>query len=718
MVPLTFGSGLDRLSGAAVVDPSAHVDLRNVYLSRGRLETRRGLPTLAAPFGTDVLAVVPVRKTGLSAVVLYDASSRVVKLYSYDGATTFSLVGTLWTVDVAVAGHLPRVSIAEVYSQLVIAHDEPLFQYRGNTKAFDVTASTVGDLSLNLDRAGSNPVKFRGVAKHLAYLVGWGYGTASDPDRAETFRVSMPGDPLTFVPEHYFIVGSQGDPIIGGRPLVQDDVTAGGFAIGKDAEWWLMFGTSRADFGIRSMDSEFGLLTSRAHASHVGEVFFWSASGPRSTTGGPSVDLGLPLDLSGPLPDAAAATNDRGFAWVDPVENEVVFCFGTFAYVLHLKDTPRRWSYRTFGVELNAVGFLFPANGTGKLNPIVPTIGTVTTTAPTYLPGFDVPTVTVPWTLAGSATGTEKVEVWVRHELFGDFTHLIRGSWVLASTVAASALTTTFTVPYYMTHYDVAVRVIAGNTPGAGYTGTPDTWPDGARSFIVTAGAITTFDLGGLWERRSATVHGVPFTYVGPGCTETVAGITAVDHPELTFTYEQSVDAGSTWQQHAAGSYRYTPPLAGSVHGNNDKLLTIRYRLTVSGPSASAGPTSGTADIVLAPGAPTISLIAANTGELQFDRDVHPVTVVVGTHGGEIQVRVRHDPDGSWSPTYTVPGGVVEAVCLLDNTGGLDDVRVEATTHLSFSASGLPPGAAAGVGTFGVQSVDDYSTTTVATASF
>lgn len=700
---IPFGAGLDRLSGAAVVDSGSFADLRNVHLARGRMELRRGLASQALPWGTDCIAVAPVKKTGLAAIVIYDSVSKDVRLYSFDGATTFSLVGTLWTINAAVTSHVPRVSIAEVYSQVFIAHEEPLFQYRGATKVYDVTASTLADFKLNLDRKTPAAVKFRGVAKHLSYLIGWGYGTATNPDCPETLRISAPGDPTSFSPEHYFLIGSPSDPIIAGTPLVRDNPNAGGFAIGKDAEWWRLAGYDRTTFGIVPLEPDFGLITSRMHVDVEGELFFWSLHGPRSTTGGPSVDLTPPLDLPGPLPDASAATNDRGFAWYDPTEGEVIFCFGTFAYVLHLKDTPRRWSYRQFGVELNSAGFLFPATGTGKLNLISALIGVVTATAPTYLPGDDNPTFTIPWTLSGAGAGNESVEVWARHAAIGLVVSPDDGSWKNLGTFAATALTGTVTVPYYLTSFDLAIRVVAAGTPGAGFTATdPDTWPATARATKISAGAITTFITSGLWERRSPINHGKPFTYVGPGAS-------LVGHPELAFKYEQSIDAGGSWHQHAAGTYQSTP-LVGSQHGNADRptpvsITTVRYRLTVIGPSATLGPTSGTSDVVLAPGAPTISTIGVNTGDLQFGLDLHSVVVDVGTHGGPVEVRGRHDPDGTWSPTYTVPGGNVEVVIRLDNTGGADDVRIEAVTHIQQGFH--TPG--------GTSDPGDYSETTVLT---
>jgi hypothetical protein len=680
---IPYGRGLDRLSGTAVVDPSSQVDLRNVYLAPGRMELRRGLGSgVSVGWGTDVIGICPARKTGLLALVVYDSATRGVRLYSFDG-TTMSLVGALWTIDAAVASHLPRVLMADVYDKIFIAHDEQNFQYRNTTKVFTVTDSAVADLTLNLDRIAPQAVKFRGVVRHLSYLVGWGYGTASDPNRPETVRISAPGDPTNFTPEHYFNVGARSDPILAAGPVIVGESAQ--LVLGKQDECWRLVGYDRQSFGVIPLDTSYGFLTSRGHVTVEGELFMWSLQGPRSTIGGPTKDLSLPLDLTGTLPDPAAQPSDDGFAWYDPDEQEVVFCFGAWAYVLHLRDGQRRWSYRSFGRSLSSAGLLFSSTGTGTLSFITATMGVVTTAAPTYTPGDDLPKFTVPWTLSGAGTGNEKVELYGRAELFGTPGHFVVSGWKKLGEATASALTMTVTIPYFMTNFELAIRVVSGGTPGAGFTNSSqcDTWPAFARSSKVSAGTISSFNITGLWERRSPTIHGQPFTYVGPGST-------GGSHPELSFVYEQrtrtTTDGGATWSAwsawgpHAAGTY--STPLTGSVHTNADRLVQAEYRLTVSGPSASTSQVTAASTATLAPLPPSIVSIDTDSGELTGIRHLHPVVVAAGAHGGNIEVRGYHTPDGSWSPTYTVPGGSVELVAPLDNTGGADNLAIEARTRI------------------------------------
>lgn len=687
-ISFPMGGPLDRFTGTPVAVQGTQVDLRNASVGPGRLALRTGPATgTAVGFGTDVIGVESIRKTGALAVVIYDSGSRVVKLYVYDGVS-MSLVNTLWTIPAPVAGHLPRVAMADVYDHIFIAHEEQDFSNRQTTKVYDVSSSVVGDFQLNLDRTGPAATKFRGVARHLSYLIAWGYGTQADPNRPEVLRISMPGDPLNFVPEHYFLVGARGDPIIGGRTLSGDGERAM-FVVGKGDQWYRLFGYDRATFGVVPMDMVYGLRTSRAHVAVNGELYAWTNQGPRSSTGGPLADLSLPLDLNGPLPDASAAITDDLFAWYDPTEQEVVFCTGAWAYVLHLKDKQRRWSYKQLGRTLNCAALLVTATGTGSLTFVTATIGAVTTAPPTYGPGSDTPTFTVPWTLSGAVT-TEQVEVWGQPEVFGRPGHVVFSAWTKLGTFAASALTGTVSIPYYLTNYTLAVRIVKAGSPGIGFTNTPDAWPSFARTTKVSAGTITTFVTTGLWERRTPTEHGQPFDYVGAGAFD------PTHHPELTYFYEQSVDAGAHWTPHADGYY--FQPLAGSIHQNADKLAVVRYRLTLIGPSASSSVSSATADVTLAPGPPTITLIKPDTGELLAGRHLHPVFVTPGTHGGPIVVRGRHDSNGSWSVDYTVPSGEVDVVALTDNSAGSGDLHVEAYTMIGDDVSTTVSQTGTGVG--------------------
>ncbi len=687
-VSIPFGGGLDRFSGTTVAVNGTELDLRNVSLGPGRVELRVGPATgVVAGFGTDVIALHELRKTGTQAVVVYDAPTRVVKLILFDG-TTMSNVGTLWTLDVSLAGHLPRVSVADLYDHLFLAHEEQDYAHRGRTKVIDVSASSIADFKVNLDRTAPAETYFRGVDRHLNYLLGWGFGNQADGNRPEILRIGMPGDPLSMTPEHYFIVGARGDPIIGGQTISADGERAL-YAIGKADQLYRLVGYDRQTFGVLPADMRYGFRTSRALVVVNGTLYAWTVQGPRSSTGGPLADMSLPLDLNGPLPDPSAAITDDLFAWYDPDDQEVVFCTGAWGFVLHLKDGQKRWSYRQYGRVLNAAGSLTPATGTGSLSFVTATIGSPSSSAPGYGPGADQPTVTVPWTLSGSVT-TEQVELYGRSEVFGRPGHVVLSQWVKLGTALASSLTVTAKVPYYLTSFDLAIRVVKNGTPGAGFTDTfADNWPAFARATVVSAGTIASFGITGLWERRTPTNHGQPFAYLGPGSS-------GAPHPELSYTYEQSIDGGSTWQQHADGTY--FAPLGGSQHANTDRLLDVQYRLKVNGPSASTSPSSATSHAVLAPGVPVITSISPDTGELLAGRHLHPVFVTPGTHGGPIEVRARHLTDGSWSVSYTVPAGEVDAVVLTDNTSGSGDIFVEAFTHIDDDVSSVVSQTGTGLG--------------------
>jgi hypothetical protein len=351
---LTFGEGIDRHSGASLADPHSFSDLRNVLLRRGAADVRKGLAqvySLNDGVGnmTDVLlnAIMEVTRTNID--VGYRSASKKFQLFENN-----ALIDTIATV--AATPTSLRYFSAEVNGITFLAHDQPYDTTRIRTRYYAASSGAVTDLTADLNNvSGAQPVEFRGVMAYLNYLVGWGYGTFTDNPREEIVRVSLPGEPLVFKPEHYFIVGARGAPVLNCLPV------GGRLLVFKATKIFPIVGTNRANFGVLpASDPDYGLAGSRlACLGPGGDCYFWSQFGPRMTTGGPSTDLALPLRLDAPEPSdlvASGAASD-GFAQYIPGFERIRFIFGRRCYTLHLKDPSRpRWSYDEFGVPIRSAG--------------------------------------------------------------------------------------------------------------------------------------------------------------------------------------------------------------------------------------------------------------------------------------------------------------------------------------------------------------------------
>lgn len=372
-VLLPFGGGLDRGSGAFIVEPGSFTDLRNVHLARGRVRVRRGLTAKGGGIegATDILAVSPIRGTQRSLIVAYSSVTRqawvvtaIIDPTTQNVTLTTVPGATLWTLSSQAP--FPRVVVADSFGKAFIAHDEANYQYRQPIKVYDQAQAIVSDLTLD---GGAVPMPLRGVARHLQYLVGWGYGfddngPPSQRNRAECFRFSLPGDPAKWDANWYMLIGQRGEPILGGGSL------PAGFLVGKENELHLITGTNPASFDSRVADPFFGMVAAGAGIV-VGERFyFWSAEGPRVSTGGESVAIGdHELNLRGALPDAVLAETDYRscFAVYRPEENEIEWCFPvpgrgvTWGYAIHLDDVEelgQRWTYRPYSQALRCAGML------------------------------------------------------------------------------------------------------------------------------------------------------------------------------------------------------------------------------------------------------------------------------------------------------------------------------------------------------------------------
>jgi hypothetical protein len=516
-LPIPWGEGIDRSSGAMAIAPGAFRDLRDVHLGNGRTELRLGLPRLKLlPSGDMVLGVWPIRAQGLAAAAVYDIASRTVSLYVIDATgTAEAFIGTLFTISTAAASP-PSLIGAASYDKLLIAHDEPVYAERQPTMVYTPLDGVITPLLADFAReGGAFPVKFRGVATHLNYIVGWGYGqhntnpAIESEDRPETLRISDPGEPTVFIPEHYFLVGMQGDPIVGAGQVAQR------LAIFKAAEAYQLVGYDRPTFGIQPLDPQHGLLASKLHVSVSGALFFWSLAGPRVMAGDGSTDLAEPLGLTGPAPDplAVATPPEQGFAYYDRDRDEVIFVFGQWGYVLHLAGA-QRWSYRKFGVGLACAGRIYLGGTTVIAPPPGVEVGVASYIDPTYVPGDADPKFYVPWTWSSASAG-QRAEVWLKES--------VGGTWALRANVPAANGFAIVAEPNgtFLANYDIQVRFTQFGIPAPGYEGSdPDLWPSDSLVTVLAIGTPAFFSPG-RFHRYSPTEVGFNAGILrGPGVNQ------------------------------------------------------------------------------------------------------------------------------------------------------------------------------------------------------
>ncbi|KKL57496.1 hypothetical protein LCGC14_2234810, partial [marine sediment metagenome] len=165
--------------------------------------------------------------------------------------------------------------------------------------------SPLVELTADLDGAGDAPVYFRGVTRHLNYVIGWGFGTATEQSRPEIVRVSLPGQPTVWSPDHFIIAGVRDDPVLLCESL---GTIPSPLAVFKETETYQIFGYDRRTFGIRRIDDIYGIAAARLAVTVNGICYFWSLEGPRATDGSnPSRDLAWPLDLDAPAPATLVA---------------------------------------------------------------------------------------------------------------------------------------------------------------------------------------------------------------------------------------------------------------------------------------------------------------------------------------------------------------------------------------------------------------------------
>ena len=659
-LPIPWGEGIDRASGAMAISPSAFRDLRNVKLGQGRTEMRKGYARLALlPFGDMTLGVWPIRASGLSAVALYDTPTRTVALYVVDSTgTSTALVGTLLTVP-AGAVSPPSLVGAASYDRLLIAHDEPVYSQRQPTMVYSPNEGTISPLMADLAREGTTyPVKFRGVARYLSYIVGWGYGQHNNnpaieqEDRPETLRISDPGEPTVFDPEHYFLVGMQGDPIIGVSLVAQK------LAVFKAAETYQLVGHNRPTFGILPLDPEHGLLASKlVVAVGRGTSYFWSLAGPRVMDGSGSIDLAEPLGLAGAPPDALATATavEQGFAYYDRDEQEVLFVFGQWAYVLHLNGDGVRWSYRKIGVALLCAGIIY-VGGTAVLTPPPGVeVGTPSEVDVSFLPGDADPKFYVPWGWA-SATPGQRAEVWIKEKP--------GGTWAMRANVPASNGFATASVPdgKFLAEYDIQVRFTQFGIPTPGYEGNdPSLWPASSLVTLTHFGKPAFFSPGRFFRFSPTEVGFITGRILGPGVNQTTPA-----------TYVWEIDYTTDLVTWTPLTLAATPPwgelrLPNSEAGNG---VFFRARATrVGAPVTGAYIATGIKYVKPEPPTGVAVSESNNPGGPNDDTDGHTVTWAapapvdaVAPSDGPYDIRARHYDTlafiGPWSGIESVGFGV------------------------------------------------------------
>ncbi len=479
--PLIFGAGLDRTSGLGLLDPNMFRDIRNVELQEGRARVRDGMTEMTAlslgGLGVTPMTDVPwlgtFREFAQGVAVGYESVSRKLQLFLMASTGLNPIYKAEWGTLHADVGR-PIVHGAESYKKLILAHDWAKVTQRLQTTVFDGTATT--GLTANLDGLGVNPVKFRGVVSHLGYVIGWGFESNSVPDAPHFIRVSMPLQPTVFEGTDYWLAGSPTEPVLHVVPLGENALAF------KQTQIYALVGYDRRTFAIVPIDPRFGLAGPRLWAVADGAVHFWSLEGPRVTRGGPSEDMAIPLDLTGPEPeDLAAAGEAQGaFACFKSDKRLIEFHFGKRCYVLHLRN-PRnpRWSYRENGVELRCAGLFYQGSATSSAPAGHPEIGTPTATTGK---------ITVPVTYV-TADGDESIELWmqagagawvmVRNEMIDN---LVGDTFVLGAADGVE--------PGGVVH-NIAVRFRRGLSYTTGYAGSdPALWPAASVDSATTlAGA-------------------------------------------------------------------------------------------------------------------------------------------------------------------------------------------------------------------------------------
>jgi hypothetical protein len=220
VVPVPFGAGLDRATGALATNPASFWDLRNVILKDDKLEVRGGLTQSGALLTAvgDVVGIFPFRAIKAAVAVGYNRTTRQLTVWRLDATGGWIENLGVWATLIPGAELAqPIVVAAEHKGLLFLAHDEPLYNFRAQTHYFNpalpVGAQLVG---LTADFNGDSineAVYFRGVRQYLSYMWGWGHGAESRPNAPEVVRFSEGAAPTTWPKNYYFIAGAADEAV-------------------------------------------------------------------------------------------------------------------------------------------------------------------------------------------------------------------------------------------------------------------------------------------------------------------------------------------------------------------------------------------------------------------------------------------------------------------------------------------------------------------------
>lgn len=427
---------MDRATGGPSENPTSFADMRNIVYFPGAVRLRPGLGASVATLGDPVVCSVGVFQAyGLLVWVIFDPVTLDVNVVQTNlQGQSETAVGTFGVLDPS-AQNPPRFTFAESYGILVIAHDEPNVAYRFDTYRFDPadTGNEWDTIEADLDGTGAAAVQFRGVVTHLGAVWGWGYGSASDPDRPEVLRRSDPADPTVYVAEQYIQFGARLDPIIGCAPVQSS------LAVFKGSSWYRLDGNTAATYSPQLVDPVIGLVSAQSVQNIQGTLYWWSPYGPRSTTGGATIDISGPLDLTGPLPADLPPLGPPiyGFTYYSPDNQKLGFAFpdpdgaeGTVAYCLSLQG-PLRWSLDQIGRTVLCAVLASTGQTSIAIDP-----GYADNVTVDGAQGDSVASATIGWTNE-ECVGDEVVEIWGS---------MNSGPWTLLTTVPVNLVTSPQTV--------------------------------------------------------------------------------------------------------------------------------------------------------------------------------------------------------------------------------------------------------------------------------
>jgi hypothetical protein len=543
-ISLPMGMGLDRATGRTVIRPGAMRDLRNVYLFDGKILVRRGMEETATFVDdegdpcTHIMGGGPQRTERVGIVIGYRQPTGKVFIYRTTSLGTVpERLDVLHPVDglqrhwfaLAPNSAPPTFEVTDSYGRLFMAHAHPTITGRAPTVYYDPGA--VPPIQpLRAGWADDAPIYFRGVRRHLNYLLGWGWGTP-DEDRPERVRVSNPGEPLTFEEPSYWTVGQRGEPVLA--------VVAGRRAIAhKESDTHVLLGTSQADFGVEIIDADYGVPAHRLALPWRGGSLFWSAEGPRwINTDGPSIDMALPLDLEGFEPEDLVVSGDiaLGFAVHLPARRIVEFIFGQRGYAMTYQNPEEpRWSYTERAVPVYCAFALYHSTvsqgGTGAQKPQgYPKALPVSEWAADAISDF-VANLRMEHVGAVGVSGVEVLEVWLKPA---------GGLWALHTPVQVQPSQPRQEVRLLGlapdTDYAYAMRYRSGNLYADGYEGDPDT-PDNwtAATAAESKGTFKTTQVlrvleSAVWSRIDALTEQILLTWSGGPASETRAQRSADD---------------------------------------------------------------------------------------------------------------------------------------------------------------------------------------------